>query len=139
MRSLIATLSDLSLATLGETSADSEQSLESAFRGASKAWAGFLNVSIDTFGNLKNWDNHALEIEQVVNEALANSHRHGRATQVVISIRAQDSLVLEIEDNGIGFTSLKPGLGSEVFQLISGGNFKLENSETGVKMTLTIA
>jgi signal transduction histidine kinase len=57
----------------------------------------------------------ALAIYRVVEEALANSHRHGRATTVTISLRLRPRREVEvlIRDNGWGFdpTTLTPGVG----------------------------
>ncbi|MCV7209951.1 GAF domain-containing sensor histidine kinase [Mycolicibacterium canariasense] len=41
--------------------------------------------------------------EAVVREAVSNAVRHGRATEITVSVRVDDDLTVEIADNGRGF------------------------------------
>jgi signal transduction histidine kinase len=41
--------------------------------------------------------------EAVVREAVSNAVRHGRATEIAVSVRVDDDLTVEITDNGRGF------------------------------------
>lgn len=51
-------------------------------------------------------------IYRIIQEGMTNAVRHGKATEIFISIAKEDhSLILIIEDNGIGCDNIKPDFG----------------------------
>lgn len=61
-----------------------------------------LSISPGEFNWLK--DDHKIEIYHILSEALNNIQKHSRANYVTINFsQTQDTLVLSIKDNGIGF------------------------------------
>jgi PAS domain S-box-containing protein len=55
-------------------------------------------------------DEVVVQLYSIVEEAVGNAIRHGRADQICVSIGfCKDSLTLEIEDNGVGFSKIENG------------------------------
>jgi signal transduction histidine kinase len=76
----------------------------------------------------------ALELGRVIEEMVSNAFRHGNATQINILFSAKDEIQLQImaRDNGLGIAGKpRPGLGSQIFEMSSGGNWTLGNFDTG--------
>lgn len=67
---------------------------------------------------------------QIIQEAVANSVRHGLADQIWITVKDDGFRKVSIEDNGIGPRTGEPGLGSEVFDSLS-AEWSLERAESG--------
>ena len=95
-------------------------------------------------GNLPSTLEGPLEetIYHLVQEALTNSFRHGKATLVKIMLWLTDSrLMVNIWDNGIGIGTLKEGIGlagmRERLARMNGG-LRLENLPDGFKLTAEI-
>jgi hypothetical protein len=86
-------------------------------------WRGFLAVEFKQIPTVWSY-NHEL----IVDEALANSFRHGKATKARISIAPDGSI--EIRDNGQLTASRKPGMGSSLFSDLADWNLTKELSET---------
>ena len=81
-------------------------------------------------------ESESAQICLIVQEALGNAIRHGRATQVRVELRpVGDRLVLSVRDNGSGVSAdAKPGLGLESMRVRVkglGGMLALENREGG--------
>ncbi|UFH53332.1 ATP-binding protein [Spirosoma sp. KNUC1025] len=79
-----------------------------------------------------------------VKEALNNVVKHAGATQITLLIRPEtDRLVIEVNDNGHGFTpnektSLRNGLGNMQNRMNeSGGNCEIVSSSTGTSVRIT--
>jgi len=76
---------------------------------------------------------------RITQEAVSNAIRHGRASQVEISLNeTPGTYILMIEDNGAGFCSEDPGHGNGngLFNIrertrLLGGNFSLESTRGG--------
>jgi signal transduction histidine kinase len=72
-------------------------------------------------------------LSRIVREAINNAGRHGRASRVDVTLRADDSIELRVRDNGTGFDASIPRGG---FGLVSmreraaaaGGSFSVESS-----------
>jgi signal transduction histidine kinase len=89
-------------------------------------------------------DATATAIFRVVQESLTNVVRHAQASEVTISLRCGDRLLLRVEDNGRGFNPAVvrklPGLGLLGMReriLALGGTLKID-SELGIGTTLAI-
>ena len=72
-------------------------------------------------------------IEDAISEAIANSVRHGLADIVKIQFIKDDSdgFEIQISDNGVGPLSSEPGMGSEIFNLLSKDKWRLIPNVTG--------
>ena len=75
-------------------------------------------------------------IEQVIINLLENAVKHAKGmTKLFLRIRAKEQSVLfEVEDDGIGFTEKHVGIGLTVCETIikaHGGSFQMKNSKTG--------
>ncbi len=85
-----------------------------------------------------------LDVVRIVNEALSNAVRHGRATRAAVSITAKGAdIEVQVQDDGAGFdATFPPGNDSVGLQSISerlesrGGALRIE-SEPGAGTTLT--
>ena len=72
-------------------------------------------------------------------EGITNSFRHGKATQITILIeRKTSSLLISIIDNGVGPSGGIFGIGSQTFDLLSGGNWSLSANASAPGSTLTL-
>lgn len=86
-------------------------------------------------------------VYRIVQEAVTNAVRHGRATRVVVHCAAEAGrLTLQIEDNGTGFDqSSQPGLGLRIMDYRArsiGAQLDVEAAEAGgvaVRLTLPTA
>jgi signal transduction histidine kinase len=86
-------------------------------------WQGFLEVE---FFEIPTTWTHGHEL--IVDEALANSFRHGKATKAKVFIDKDGSI--EIRDNGQLTSSRKPGMGSSLFSDLAEWNLSKEALET---------
>ena len=66
-------------------------------------------------------------IEDAISEAIANSVRHGLADKIRIQFTktGDEGFEIQIKDNGVGPISNKPGMGSEIFDLLSKDSWRL--------------
>lgn len=106
-----------------------------------KQWGGFVEVYLDVAQECEAIsDRVKILVIQVVEEAVANSIRHGLAKHIQIGVRRNaDRIEIEILDDGLGPRNGKPGLGSSLFKNVSNGNYKFEpQSFGGSKLTLAI-
>lgn len=86
-------------------------------------WRGFLDVEF--VATPQSWShNHEL----IIDEALANSFRHGRATRAKVAVVADGTI--EIRDNGQLTAGRKPGMGSSLFTDLAEWNLSKDGSET---------
>jgi signal transduction histidine kinase len=76
--------------------------------GASLSPSVRISGAVDTIVPVKVGE-HA---EAVVREAVSNAVRHARASEVVVTIEARDTLVIDVEDDGVGLqeTTRRSGL-----------------------------
>lgn len=97
-------------------------------------WQGFLELEFEELDIADPLANDATL--QILQEALANASRHGAATKATISIVDAGSWrTIRVTDNGALQLERKPGLGSEIFNSLTRGNWTLEsaNGETSFK------
>ncbi|MCY7031318.1 sensor histidine kinase [Streptococcus sanguinis] len=84
------------------------------------------------------WDNIDLDIAKedivfrVIQESITNSVRHGHAKTIWIELLEEESYVMTIQDDGIGFDELHYGYGLKQMQerlMIFGGSVRFENRD----------
>ena len=84
------------------------------------------------------WDNIDLDIAKedivfrVIQESITNSVRHGHAKTIWIELLEEESYVMTIQDDGVGFDGLHYGYGLKQMQerlMIIGGSVHFENRD----------
>ena len=84
------------------------------------------------------WDNIDLDIAKedivfrVIQESITNSVRHGHAKTIWIELLEEESYVMTIRDDGVGFDELRYGYGLKQMQerlMIIGGSVHFENRD----------
>ena len=104
-----------------------------------KRWDGLLDVTVDI--SLPSDPHPAVtrSLLPVINEGLANALRHGMAQTVTVSVSENDDhTVVDIIDDGVGFRAGKPGLGSALFDEVSGGKWSISATDTGAGSHLQV-
>ncbi len=78
---------------------------------------------------------------RIVEEGIANSIRHGKATSISIHVfmKSDNSVGVHVEDNGIGFTKNQPGIGSALLEQVTHGNWSIIPSSEGTKLTAVVS
>jgi signal transduction histidine kinase len=104
-------------------------------------WQGFVEIEslVDSSANDLSVRDRVF-ILQVIEEAIANSVRHGlsKNIRVALAINAGRPTV-EVSDDGIGPRDGRPGLGSNFFDSVSKGSWSLEPLPAGgSKLTVTL-
>ena len=107
------------------------------------AWTGILQVSLDlpeeSAARSDQWNWAA----QVIEEALANSARHGGADRVDITVHVTSGdLIVRMVDNGTvssGSAQERRGLGSQVLDRVAPANWSLEATEKGSILTIRVS
>jgi hypothetical protein len=76
----------------------------------------------------------------IVSEAVANAHRHGRATEITVTatLDAHKNLHLTCLDNGVGPRAGRIGLGSALYDATAGSEWSLQLGPAGVGSLLSI-
>ena len=101
-------------------------------------WRDFLSIELSLFGDDLVEPKVAV-IAQAVEEGITNSFRHGKATHITILMeRKTSSLLISIIDNGVGPSGGIFGIGSQTFDLLSGGNWSLSANASAPGSTLTL-
>jgi len=98
-----------------------------------KNWLGLCQINLHLDSTLEaSADKTSADVADVVEEAITNAVRHGKATQV--DIRVEDlgkKIGITVTDNGSGLTESTPGVGTELIRLVSQGDFSLANRTLG--------
>lgn len=119
-----------------------EKTLAEELRKVTAKWNNLLKVKISLSKKLSGLDeNISQDIGNVVNEALANSFRHGEATSAEVSITSEGpDLIVQITDNGNGPGKGRPGLGTDTFSSFAGISWNLEAlpKKAGTRLTLRV-
>lgn len=103
-----------------------ETSIEESVLRSTGLWAGLLEVTVEIATELASTPDSGGRIESIVEEAVGNAARHGRAKRLQVRISdAGDSTVIEVQDDGIGFSEFRPGLGSRLFDKTTGGHWSV--------------
>jgi signal transduction histidine kinase len=104
-----------------------EKNLSDELRKVSAKWDKLLKIKFSTSKDLSQIDeNLSQDIGNVINEAIANSFRHGAASKVDVKIKSEGKdIVIEVVDDGSGLGKGKPGLGTDTFSSLVGVSWKL--------------
>jgi len=90
-------------------------------------WRGIIQAMVSVDPALASDRALAHPIEQIVEEALTNAARHGRARSVAITVRREPSgnVLVTVDDDGQGPTDGAPALGSALLDRVTGGHWSL--------------
>ena len=103
-----------------------DSSIEESVLRATGLWSGLLDVTAQVSEGLASATDSGGRIESIVEEALGNAARHGRAKRLQVSVSdVGDSTIIEVHDDGKGFTEFRPGLGSRLFDKTTGGRWSV--------------
>ena len=116
------------------------ESLEEEVASICELWDGIVSFNLIIEPTLKDLlDPKVADITKSVSEAITNSVRHGSAENIDIEIyKRNETLVLKVQDDGMGFSEVKPGLGSSVFDSATEGNWNLVRDAFNRKTLLTL-
>lgn len=109
-----------------------KQSFNQSLAELARTWGGFATLSINLSGLEIPPDKQDL-VFALVEEGVSNAVRHGLASE--ISLRFEKPNILLIEDNGMGPTKGKPGIGSKLMSA-SGGWSLIPLEEGGSRLRL---
>jgi len=116
------------------------------FKACKESWDGIICIEFSGELSFPDYvhETTQLELAQVVEEIIANAHRHGAATEVSIHFSWLDKerLAITAIDNGIGIKSgYKKGLGCSLYEVASDGEWRIEGTEgfgSTLHMTITL-
>ena len=95
-------------------------------------WVGYvvINFDLDSTGYGEKADR---QIVEVVNEAISNAVRHGLATKLDVTVRAQPDGAVRLKaiDDGLGPRNGAAGLGSAFFDSVAGVRWSLSSARGG--------
>lgn len=97
-------------------------------------WRGFAAISFNNFSIISEVpDLNTNLLLELLEEAVANAVRHGLADSVVVELDStpKNRLSISVIDNGVGPRAGKFGLGSALFEIVSGGNWSLTAQPEG--------
>ena len=95
-------------------------------------WDGIISIASEVNWSERNLHSELIrELSDVINEAIANSFRHGHASDVSVRVNSDrpGHVLMNIDDNGTGPTLGTPGFGSDIFDSIAGAAWYLKKSE----------
>ena len=116
------------------------ESLEKEVASICELWDGIVSFNLIIEPSLKDLlDPKVADITKSVSEAITNAVRHGSAENIDIEIyKRNEILILKVQDDGMGFSEVKPGLGSSVFDSATEGNWNLVRDAFNRKTILTL-
>jgi two-component sensor histidine kinase len=108
-----------------------------------EVWRGVMKVTVSQEGREPVTSQELLVLDRILNELIANAHRHGLASEISATITATlSSITIIAEDNGTGLGSGTPGLGTALLSTLSGGNWSretLKGTSRGTKVRCELA
>jgi hypothetical protein len=103
------------------------------------SWKGILDIRVEIPEELLQSQERNLVLVQTIEEFAANSFRHSKATEIVVSGEANEfGLHLTLASNGGRKISKKRGLGSEWLDQIGRSSWNLRTTENGTLLEITI-
>lgn len=120
-----------------------EESFKAEVSKVISKWKDLLNIKVkidSAIGELE--PSKSQEIGNAINEGIANSFRHGHASNVKLNVeKVRSGIIVEIVDDGDGPMGGKGGLGTEWFNAISGRSWSLKqvNARGGAVLELFIS
>lgn len=104
-----------------------------------KSWSGILEIGINIPESALALPARNASLVQTIEEFAANSYRHGKATEITVTaVENSNGLELFLKSNGSKKVSTKRGLGSEWFDQIAIGSWKMQSNLTGTSLEITI-
>ena len=129
LEQLLATLEDELQESISAKRIQS-RGMEAVILELQTAWSGLLTITYSGLEHVTTLSSQL--IAPVLEEAISNAVRHGKASKLSITFLVHgESLILLLEDDGFGPTSGKPSLGSSLYDLVSNGDWSLERSTSG--------
>lgn len=113
--------------------------LQSTAQSVIESWEGFVDITLNIDVTREPPSRTVTQIREILLEGIGNAVRHGRATNIAITIddHAGD-LRVTITDDGSGVTGSRVGLGSAMLDDIAPNAWSLSQSSTGGS-TLAVA
>jgi len=107
-------------------------SLDDCVKYLYNKWSEILSITVNTESVSKKTKINPqaiLDLKDVINELALNAVKHGQADvlRVEVKSRGNNSLVVRAENDGEPLGKIKPGLGSAIFDLLSGESWSLKN------------
>ncbi|CAN2175562.1 COG4585 Signal transduction histidine kinase [Candidatus Nanopelagicaceae bacterium] len=114
--------------------------LEDEIKTTSALWDGIVKIEVEIENEIRNLKQPVVaDIKKCLTEAITNSVRHGHADSMTISVFRMGSMArMEIQDNGVGFTNVRRGLGSKTFESSTRSNWTLARSDCGNQTILEL-
>lgn len=104
-------------------------------------WSEICEIQVEVFDpHFLSDSAKVLLVGRVIEEAISNAIRHGRAKKITISIIVDEDNGIDIHvvDNGTGPKNGKPSLGSALLNQASSGHWSLTRTEKGTDLHLVI-
>jgi signal transduction histidine kinase len=104
-------------------------------------WQGISTIDVQIEPQLsESSDVRIREISRLVEEGISNAVRHGGATllQLTVSLAANGSVTVQLDDNGSGPGTGKPSIGSSIFTQTTQGNWSLSATPNGSRLVAII-
>ena len=105
-------------------------------------WEGLLNISYELSSELENLTGEKVrELGEVLEEAIANSSRHGHSKNLLLKVLKAGEKEIEVRliDDATVAPQDSPernGLGTQIFNLVSDGRWSLTRLESGTEFKL---
>jgi hypothetical protein len=123
--------------------AHSEISLKAEVKRKASLWQGIVQVSLAFDGAFDDLGNSiAHDAGRVVEEAIANAVRHGKAKRVDVTVyRGSHGINISVSDDGvrhisIGSDDVRRGMGTTLFEAVSGGAWTMSRRDGGTVLTV---
>lgn len=131
---------------LHETDADlsvaPEECLDEVVARTCGAWQGILDITVMVEPDVSALVAPSVEsVGLLVEEALANSFRHGRATRAVVAVSSardeadQEVLSVSVQDDGLGGDLADAGLGTALMNRLTQGRVSYDMTDAGFRVT----
>lgn len=119
-----------------------ENNISDFLNNLHKGWSGICDISFEVEPSLQKKESDIyLRANEAIAEAVSNSVHHGKAEKVHIKLARIDEnrAQIEVVDDGIGIKGSFAGLGSKIYDKLSGDTWTLETNENGkgAKLQLT--
>lgn len=111
----------------------STKSIAEQLRELADRWDGFVAVELMTDKGKEKMDPQvAGPLMLAAEEAVSNAVRHGLASKITVQlIQGEGEILLVVTDDGIGPRSGAAGLGTELFDALSGKHWQLTHIDSG--------
>lgn len=126
--------------------ARSDLSLKAEVKRKASLWQGIVQVSLTFDGAIDDLGNSiAHNAGRVVEEAIANAVRHGKAKKVDVTVyRGSHGINISVSDDGVrhistGTDDVRRGMGTTLFEAVSDGAWTMSRRDGGTVLTVPMA